>query len=215
MTYPKVLGEFETVEKLLQGWSLQRHGDGELKIMHGAGYVREPQNRALSEELLLAFQKPAAGCLVGIPTMDRAGPKYENWTRHQARFERLLMEGQEYVSAFVSRPDSAPWIGCVEYARTVEQLWAGKRAVVLCEKSGSMVKTVRKAARKAKHVACPRREAYRLIDYLEDQIIAYAPDVAVLSAGPTASCLANRLARVGVHAVDLGSAGGFLGKLLQ
>ena len=47
------------------------------------------------------------------------------------------------------------------------------------------------------------------------RVLAHAPDIVILSAGPTASCLANRLARAGVQAVDLGSAGGFLLKLLE
>jgi hypothetical protein len=214
VSYPQVLGEFETVERLLQGWSIQRHGDGELKIMDGKGYSREPVNPSLTKELREAFHAPAPGCLIGIPTMDPKGPKHGNWIRHQARFESLLNPDEQYVSAFITRPDSAPWINCMEYARAVEQLWAGKRVVVVCEKSGSMVKTVRKAAKRALHVACPRHEAYRLIGHYEETILAYAPDIAILSAGPTASCLANRLARVGLHAIDLGSAGGFLGRFL-
>lgn len=214
MSWPKVLGEFETIERLLDGWSLQRHGDGELKVMHGAGYSREPLNLWLSLALRTAFRSPAQKCLVGIPTMDPSGPKYENWTRHQARFEQLLDEGREYGSAFVSRPDSAPWIACREYAQKVEGLWAGKRAVVVCEKGGSMIRTVTRRAARALHVSCPHREAFRVIDTIEENVLAADPRVVILCAGPTASILANRLAGQGVHAIDLGSSGQFLGKLL-
>lgn len=214
MTYPRVLGEFETIDLLLDGWSLQRHGDGELKVMHGAGYSREPMNLELSLALLDAFQNPAPRCLVGIPSMDPAGPKYENWTRHQARFELLTDPDKVYASAFVSRPDSAPWINCVGYAQAVEGLWAGKRAVVVCEKGGSMIRTVRRRAARALHISCPHREAFRVIDRIEESVLASEPQVVILCAGPTASLLANRLAGQGVHAIDLGSSGQFLGKLL-
>lgn len=215
MNYPKVLGEFETVDLLLEGYSLGRYGDGELKVLHGAGYSREPANPALTDELRAAFLTPHARCLVGVPTMDPAGPKYENWTRHAGRFAGVMVEGQRYVSAFVSRPDSAPWINSLGYAKQVEHLWARRRAVVVCEKKGSMIKAVRCGAREAIHVACPRHGAYSYIDKLEARVLAHAPDIVILSAGPTASCLANRLARAGVQAVDLGSAGGFLLKLLE
>lgn len=214
MSWPKVLGEFETVDRLLAGWSLQRHGDGELKVLHGAGYSREPANAELTAALLDAFQNPAPRCLVGIPSMDPAGPKYDNWTRHQARFELLTDPERIYGSAFVTRPDSAPWISCVEYAQRVEQLWAGKRVVVVGEKGGSMIRTVSRRAARALHVSCPHREAFRLVDVLEANVLAREPNVVILCAGPTASVLANRLAHRGVHAVDLGSAGQFLGKLL-
>lgn len=214
MSWPKVLGEFETIDRLLEGWSLQRHGDGELKVLNGAGYSREPANHELTAALLDAFQNPAPGCLVGIPTMDCAGPKYENWTRHQARFELLTDPARLYGSAFVTRPDSAPWINCREYAQKVEGLWAGKRAVVVGEKGGSMIRTVSRRAARAMHVSCPRREAFCMIDVLEANVLARDADVVILCAGPTASVLANRLARHGVHAIDLGSAGQFLGRLL-
>lgn len=215
MNYPKVLGEFDTIDLVLDGYSLGRYGDGELKVLHGAGYSREPANPALTAELREAFLTPHARCLVGVPTMDPAGPKCENWLRHAERFAGAMVEGQQYVSAFVSRPDSAPWINSLAYAKRVEHLWAQRRAVVVCEKKGSMIRAVKRSAREAIHVACPRHGAYAVIDRLEAKVLAFAPDVVILSAGPTASCLANRFARQGVHAVDLGSAGGFLLKLLE
>jgi len=213
--YPKVAGEFETIALLKQGSSLARFGDGELKIMHGAGYVREPVNPELTAELRRVFLTPDPRCLIGIPTLNRRGPKYANWTRHAARFNSLVVPGQKYVSAFVSRPDSSPWINVRAYALRVQAIWEGKRVVVVCEKSGSMISTVRKAAGRAFHLSCPRHRAYSRIDVLEADIIEMAPDVAILCAGPTASCLANRLAARGIQAVDFGSAGQFLGRLLS
>jgi hypothetical protein len=38
--------------------------------------------------------------------------------------------------------------------------------------------------------------------------------VALLSCGPTATCLANRLARRGIQGVDMGSVGGMLVRLM-
>lgn len=214
LIYPAVAGEFETIDKLLKGFSLARFGDGELKIIHGAGYSREPSNQRLTEELRESFLNPYRRCLVGIPTMDPRGPKYENWTRHAARFNAIAVPGYPYVSAFVTRPDSAPWINCREYAEKVQAIWAGKRVAVVCEDSGSMVKTVRLAARRVAHITCRRHRAFARIDKLEQKVMRADPDVAILCAGPTASCLANRLSMRGVQAIDLGSAGQFLGKLL-
>jgi hypothetical protein len=214
VTYPKVADEFETIKKVLKGFSLSRYGDGELKILSGKGYVREAGSAKLTAELVEAFQTPAPMCLVGIPTMCPDGPKYESWLRHEARFLRFLKPKARYYSAFVTRPDSAPWIDSPEYVRQVQHIWLGKRAVVLCEERGSMRLAVAKGAESVKHVVCPRHEAYAQIDRLEREIVKASPDVAILSAGPTASCLANRLAARGIQAVDLGSAGQFLAKRL-
>jgi hypothetical protein len=214
LIYPAVAGEFETIDKILEGYSISRSGDGEAKVMSGAGYSREPANRKLTAELLAVFQSPHPKCLIGVPTMDPRGPKYENWLRHEQRFISLMLGVEQYYSAFITRPDSAPWISTREYAEKVQSIWAGKHALVICEESGSMVRTVRRAARKVTHITCRRHEAYARIDKMEEKVLRVAPDVAILCAGPTASCLANRLAAHGIQAVDLGSAGQFLGKLL-
>lgn len=215
MTYPQVAGEFHTMELVAKGFSLARFGDGEMKMAQGFGYVREPGGPKLAAELLRTLRTPHVRCLVGVPTFDPEGPKYNNWLRHKPRFETLLQPKHPYYSAFVSRPDSAPWINCQEYGKLVQSVWADKFAVVVCENTGSMLRTVSKAAGHVKHVACPRREAYAEIDRIEDKVRAARPDVVIMAAGPTATCLANRLAADYIHAVDLGSAGGFLGRLLK
>jgi len=212
--YPRVLNEWDTVGELCRGYSIARFGDGELKIVYGSGYAREPVNAKLTAELRGILFDSNRPCLVGVPTMEPTGPKAANWERHRARFEAVLNPDLIYVSAFISRPDSAPWIHDVVYAQKISGLWAGKRAVVVCERKGSMFKMVRLHARSTIHVECPRHRAYSVIDALEQRCVELKPDIAILSAGPTATCLANRLAPRGIQAIDLGSAGGFLYKLL-
>lgn len=215
MNYPAVADEFHTMGLVAKGFSLARFGDGEMKMAEGFGYAREPGGPKLAAELMRTLRTPNIRCLVGIPTFDPEGPKYGNWLRHMPRFGALLQPGIPYYSAFVSRPDSAPWINTREYAALVESVWAGKKVVVVCEKSGSMLQTVSMAAAYVKHVICPRHEAYAQIDFIEDKVRTARPDVVIMAAGPTATCLANRLAADHIHAVDLGSAGGFLGRLLR
>lgn len=215
MTYPRVLGEFETMRKVAEGYSLARFGDGELKMVYGMGYSREMGNPIIADELAAILLTPYDKCLPAIPTMDAHGPKFWNWTRHLDRFADVLDHERVYYSAFVSRPDSAPWINTAEFAELVASVWAGKRAAVVCERKGSMFSTVRMQARQAIHIECQRIGAYRYIDELEAAVVESKPGVAILSAGPTATCLANRLAARGIHAVDLGSGGGFLGRLLR
>jgi len=212
--YPDVAGEFDTVDALLNGKSIARFGDGELKIIDGAGYSREPANAALGAELAQILRSPAPGCLVGVPTLDPRGPKYSNWRRHRARFAEHLAADQVYHSAFISRPDSAPWIYAFEYAAAIAGLWRDRHAAVLCEPDNSILKVVRLSAAKVTHIACPHQLAYAQIDQLKAKILAAGACVAILSCGPTATCLANRLDAAGLQAIDIGSAGGFLLKLL-
>lgn len=214
--YPRVIGEEQTVEELFNHrLSIARFGDGELKMMEGQGYVREPANPALAAMLSWAFTARVAGCLVAIPTMNRAGPKYESWARSEKRFLRHLDPLRAYYSAFISRPDSAPWINTATYARAYQRLWLGKRAVVLCEKDGSAYRAVKIGSREVVHVRCPRHEAFSQLNTLENQILDASPEIAILSCGATASILAVRLAQLGVQAIDFGSGGSFIAKLLS
>jgi hypothetical protein len=59
------------------------------------------------------------------------------------------------------------------------------------------------------HARCFRRDAYSQIDELEAACLRSGMARAILCAGPTASCLAMRLSRKGMHAIDLGHIGMF------
>lgn len=213
--WPPVLGEFETVRLMAAGSSIARFGDGEMKIMYGSGYSREPPNLALSTELFQTFTSRIKHLLIGIPTMDPAGPKIDNWRRHEQRFLRLLPSGRQFASAFVTRPDSAPWIRSQEYLELMLSCWAGKRATLVCEKDSKLLRLLRATAGRLCHLSCPSHGAYRRIALIDMDVRRTEPEVVVLSCGPTATCLARRLAMRGVHTLDLGSAGQFLLELLE
>lgn len=213
--FPHVMGEIETIAKCSEGFSLSRFGDGEMKMAEGGSYVRQNGSPTLARTLRKILTHPHRNCIVGIPTFDDAGAKYTNWLRHMERFEVLLNPSVRYYSAFVTRPDSAQWIRTREYAESVQALWAGKRVVVVCEKKGSMARVVKLGAEKMIHVPCPRHGAFDVINELEDQVLACDPEIVIACAGPCATVLADRLSRLSVQCVDLGSAGGFLRKLLE
>jgi len=215
MKYPKVHSEFDTLATLRKGYSIARLGDGEFKMIDGKGYVREPPNPELSDELRSVLTNPHPRCIVGIPTMNPNGPKVENWQRHEERFLRMLSPAVEYYSAFISRPDSAPWIRTQRFAKLYQSLWLDKRVVVICERKGSAFRAVRIGSRSAVHVECPTEQAYAVIDALEAAALQPRPDIVILSCGPTATCLANRLAARGVQAIDFGSGGSFIVRLLE
>jgi hypothetical protein len=210
--YPHVKGEFATVSRLLKGSSIARFGDGELKFLCSAGYRRQPANTALTDEMRALVASPNEGCVIGIPTLDPNGPKYENWRRHEGRFVKFFKrgDGNRYYSAFITRPDSAADnIESPEYVDLLSRLWVGRNVVVLSELTSKLLACVRETSN-VTHIECPRYEAYAMVNDFERAIVAAKPDVALLSCGPTATCLANRLAGRGVQAIDIGSIGGML-----
>ncbi len=212
------MGEFDTVRRLIKGQSIARFGDGELKILEGKGYSREPVNGALTAELRILVSAPHEDCIIGIPTMDAAGPKHMNWLRHESRFIRYFWkgDGHRYGSAFITRPDSAAdALESRDYVDLISRLWAGReRVVVVSERRNKTLSCARAQAASVVHIECPSRLAYAVIDDLEAAVVAATPSVALLSCGPTATCLAHRLASRGVQGIDIGSIGGLLARWL-
>lgn len=211
--WPSVIGEFETVRKILEGFSVARLGDGELKMAFGNGYRRQEPNATLAQELRDVLTKPHPQCLPAIPTMDPRGNKYEGWDRHRDRFIKLLSPSVQYYSAFISRPDSAQWIENADFAKLMQQIWLGKEKVVVLSEPDSKLLTSVKLTNDVTYIQCPSYQSYQYIDEWERQILKIKPDVALLSVGPTATVLANRLAGR-VQCCDLGSIGGFLARYL-
>lgn len=212
--WPKVHGELDTVRRMAAGASIARFGDGELKIIYGSGYVREKPNISLSTELFNTLTSGKEGLLVGIPTLDPRGPKYENWIRHEERFRRVLPADREFYSAFITRPDSSPWIRTQEFLDTMLSCWRGKRVALVCEKGSKLLHVLRATAGEVVHLSCPSHGAYSRIAHLAMAVRKAGPDLAVLSCGPTATCLAHRLFDRGLQALDLGSSGAFLAGLM-
>ena len=213
MKYPKVLGEYQTLATLLEtGKSIARFGDGEFKLMAGFDQMREPANEALAKELRRIVKKPPKDCLVGIPTLDDKGPKYLNWRqRARERFLPFLAKDVQYYSAFISRPDSAPWIRSFNYAESFVRLWKDKHVTLVAEEGTAIMRLLERTAAREQweYLTCPHRETYAQADDLEAELRLLSPDVVLLSCGPSASCLAARLSD-SMQALDVGSVGGFL-----
>lgn len=214
--YPKVHDEWATLTKLKQGYSIARFGDGELKMATGKEYVREKPNRKMARELNAILTTPHRRCLVGIWPYNKSSPKYASMSRHRDRFKTVLSPDVEYYSSLISRPDSAPWIRTREYALEFASLWSGKRVSVLCEPdSGTLRALAASNPARVDHVACPREGAYLYVNWFYKQLLRNDPEIVLMACGPTASCLAHRFAVQGTQAIDFGSGGAFLAKLLS
>lgn len=213
LMYPKVAGEYETWRKIHKGYSIARFGDGEVKLMDKHVYTREltpvPE---LAREMQEIAKHPHERCLIGIPTMDPKGSKYENWKRHKTRFCKYFKArpGMQYYSALITRPDCGDWMETREYYEVVAKTWRGKKRVAIVSEPDSKLLTCVGLTNPVFHVECPMYGAYAHIDRLERETVAIKPDIALLSCGPTATVLAHRLAVRGIQSIDIGSIGGFL-----
>ena len=220
MTYPHVLGEFETMQAVCAGRSIARYGDGEFKM---SGYVTGIKSQEANPELtgrLRAILHTSGECLVGIPNILSDTPKIEHWSKFMV-YARLLSPKQSYVSSFISRPDSAPWIDTPDYWALVESLWKG-RDVTLVRGSGKsftgdllMAQGARGVTEIVQRPASNGRMQHAWVQFDELMARIGKPERVLIALGPTAKPMAVDLCAKGVHAIDVGHLGMFYKKHLR
>lgn len=207
--YPSVLGEVETMQAVVAGRSLARYGDGEFALCRGRSIRFQRHDLALQGRLR-GILKQAGACLVGIPNILSATPKAAYWDKYRAAAD--LLGGQPYASAFVSRPDSAPWIDTPDYWALVETLWRGQHVTVVRGAASSLAASDLEGARQVSQIHASSRDAWFEYRSLFERIRQTAAARVLISLGPTATVLAVDLCAHGFHAIDLGHLAVFLRK---
>jgi hypothetical protein len=214
MRYPHVLDEAATLELVLAGRSIARYGDGELRVALDRSCVSQEAHPALAHELR-EILRDGRGCLVGVPNVYGTDgrfitPKQESWLRFTRDGFLRMFGPQKYVSSFITRPDSAPWIDTDDYWRRVRDIWRGKDVtLVLGDRRSLRPEEVEREAASMRVIESTTKHAYREIDRLQEEIGSPAGPV-VMCLGCTATALAARLDRRGVHGIDLGHIGMFM-----
>jgi hypothetical protein len=209
MNYPDVKSEEETLDKVLSGMSIARYGDGEFNLVRGGNCVSQRACPGVQSELTKILKWSTDNLLVAIPRLDPRSPKISNWTKCCAQYTAYLNPKRTYYSAFITRPDSAPWIATDAYFDKLESLWAGKDITMVYGSNRSLSQGF-PAMRSAKSITVVMTDyahTYPRIDRIEDEIIAAGNTTVLLMCGPTATCLAARLAPEKYHAIDLGHIG--------
>ncbi len=211
VTYPSVIDEFATIEAAHTGLNLARYGDGELKLCFGKDCISQPADPRLATELREVLLKPAKGTLPCIPNVFSKTPKREAWLRWaEPKIVALYDPKRTYGSSFVTRPDSAPWIDTPAYWNRIKDFWRGRDVALVAGTMRSLRPDMLTEAKSVRFIEGPsgqkRDGAYAAVDLLERATRAFHGPV-ILCLGPTATVLANRLARHGVHAIDLGHVG--------
>jgi hypothetical protein len=148
---------------------------------------------------------------VGIPNIRSDTPKAEHWGKY-IRFAPVLTD-RRYVSSFVTRPDSAPWINTREYWDRLESLWRDQDVTLVRGSGKSLTCDDLDSARNVTEVLAPRQHAWAEYERLLERI--GTPTRVLLCLGPTATVMAVDLCARGIHAIDLGHVGMFRRKHLR
>jgi hypothetical protein len=206
--YPAILSEDLTLEQASRV-SIARFGDGEWRCAVGGGCTSQRPDPNLARELQQILLRPK-GCLVCLPNIFNGCPRKESWIRYTEERYVKYCGAKTYGSAFITRPDNAPWIDRPDYWERVRGLWRGVDIVlVVGDKKSITTEMIGTEALSVREVIGPRQHAYAEIDRIEAEIGATSARV-LLCLGAAATVLAYRLALKGLHAIDLGHIGMFM-----
>jgi len=209
LNYPDVVGEWETLLKVIDGKSIARYGDGEFNLVRGGNCVSQKRWPGLQTELQNILHSKDDNLLVAIPRIDPRSPKNVNWVKCCSHYGGYLKHGKTYYSAFITRPDSAPWIATPTFFDGIESLWAGKDITMVygSKRSLSAEFPPLASAKSIEVVQCDYAHTYHKIGLVEQDIELRKRKTVLLMCGPSATCLAARLSKKGFHAIDLGHIG--------
>jgi glycosyltransferase GT-like protein/methyltransferase family protein len=210
--YPQIMSEESTLANC-QLKSIARFGDGEWRCAVGGGCTSQRPEPKLARELQTILRAEAEGCMIGLPNpFHPDAPRRESWIKYtEAKFTSLLAQDRRvYWSSFITRPDNAPWIDNAIYWDNVRSLWRGEDIVlVVGDKKSITTEMIGSEALSVREVIGPRQHAYERIDQIEEEIGKPSGRV-LLCLGTTATVLAYRLSKKGIHALDLGHIGMFM-----
>lgn len=207
--YPDVVGEWETLLRVLDGKSIARYGDGEFNLVRGGNCVSQKKVPGIQTELQNILHSKDPNLLVAIPRLDKRSPKNVNWLKCCAHYGTYLSHKKQYYSAFITRPDSAPWIATPTFFDGIEKLWEGKDITMVygSKRSLSAEFPALASAKSIEVVECDYAHTYHKIDLIERDIVMRGRKTVLLMCGPSATCLAARVSKQGFHAIDLGHIG--------
>lgn len=214
----RVLSEWKTLEMVMNGCSLSRYGDGEIKHMDGKKNVSQEQADSLSRALSDVFDSELKGHMVGIPNVfngrsfDGLAEKYIESMRR--RFGKRSDPKRVYGSAYISRADLCGYLDWAPYWSAISELWNGKD-VVLVRGNGKRANPagMMERARDFVEIEIPSKNAWECYPEILKECMRMGSFCRfLLAAGPTATVLAYDLALRGRHAVDIGHLGMFYGR---
>jgi hypothetical protein len=206
----------ETMNLVCRGASIARYGDGEIVLSEGHSIRPQRADAVLAQRLRGILSGAEAGkCLVGIPNLRASLPqkKMHFWTKY-LRAAAYLTPGYPYVSGFISRPDSAPWLNTPAYWDKLESLWKGQDVTLVRgdDPNGTGAVSLRAedltSARRVTEVIAPGVNAWA--SYADILARIGTPKRALICLGATATVMAVDLCAKGIHAIDLGHIGMFL-----
>lgn len=218
--YPKFLNPLETINLIREKkLSLARYGDGEFNLIFGDSCIFQENNSELSAELLETLNSKQENLLIGIPDIFQSlkvyiKPSRQYWREYlktkRAKIYEILDFKKIYVDSMITRFNmkSMHSENYIEgLLNSWKQVWENRPVLRVTGESAKRdySSDLFDNASVLNTIITHSENAYAVVDDLLLQVTTYPVDtIIILSLGPTATVLANRLAILGYQALDVG-----------
>ncbi|WP_427170136.1 DUF1792 domain-containing protein [Fusobacterium nucleatum] len=216
-----IKSKIETIDKLLEGYSISRYGDGEFSLIYKKkknGINYQEVNNEMSKRLAEILKSDLDNHIIGIP-----GPlvKVDDlilgeayfWSKYyytnKRNLNKYLSKTKVYYNSMLSR-FYLPYTNKRDCGPIVEKLKKlfKDREVLIVEGENTrfgLGNELLLLAKKVKRILCPSKNAYRIYDKILKRIEQEDKNQLILLAlGPTATILAYDLAKEKYQAIDIG-----------
>lgn len=205
----KTLNEYETIDKLKEGYSISRYGDGEISfIVKSKGiHLMQNFNERLRDKLLFILNSPLDNLLIGIP---RNSEEIQNLKPRPwipillERLGKIVPADRIFASSFISRP-CVVGNNNIEYYDYIRSIWKGKD-VVLVNFEDDIVNHYLYRDCNIEYIKIQRRNCFEQYGIILNKCRWFYGQnrIFLSSAGPTATCLSYDIAKDGEQCIDIG-----------
>jgi len=218
---------FETIQKLVDGYSISRYGDGEIFMMTEQNMVYENYSETLKNRLIEVITQDNSNSklLIGIPLMFlRNDPdvkynvKNQTWIRFwndRIRVKELdkyikLLNASEYYSSFFTQLYVYDDDYIKKLIQSIKRVWDNKEIVLFMiseskKQSTNVITKLFDNATKINHEIVPPTKAWESYNDIYQRILKYDNTCLILlCCGPTATILANDVTKLNYQAIDFG-----------
>lgn len=216
-----IVNKLETLNKILEGYSISRYGDGEFSLIYrekkdGIKFQDYDENmRKRLKEILISNEDKH---LVAIPStfIDISNLRKEEqifWSRYYLKNKKYILpflNGEKiYYDAMISR-FYMPYIDkseCKEVLKKFKTLFENRDIVIIegMNTRFALGNDLLSSAKKISRILCPSKNAYEIYDQIFEKSKSLDKNSLILLAlGPTATILAFDLSKLGFQAIDIG-----------
>ena len=218
MSYPRVLDETTTIERVASGKyrGLARFGDGDFNIIRGQRDRYHKPCPKLAEALATCLHRGSnkvLNCLIPPPLTPEGTLAFQRWHNYMEMNAGIFpfLIDEYYGSSNISRMDSQPHLHTTSWWLEVAKLWQDKDICLLrgTERSLTEKKLMEspRPPKSVKEIMCPAKDNFDMFDSMFEDAMLTRRETVVLCAGLSSRPLVHKFVEYGLCAYDVGHLG--------